>query len=144
MNRLAQNVAFTAGLMTMLAFHGSARADQPQSRPAPSLQQGSSSQAKPAMEDYFAGLDYTAEQKASIDKVKQEADAKKAVVAKDDKLDPYQKDAFVTGYTRLEYQQIFKLLTPTQQKLVRQRMDAAKAAATKGPKRPSPPAAPRQ
>ena len=65
MNRLSKNVAFTAGLMTLLAFHGSARADQQQSRPAQNLQQGSSSQAKPpAMEDYFAGLDYTAEQKA--------------------------------------------------------------------------------
>lgn len=144
MNRLAQKVAITAGLMTLLALPGSARADQPQARPAPSSAQASSSQAKPpAMEDFFAGLDYTDDQKASIDKVKQDTDAKKAIVAKDSKLNDDQKGAFMQGYTRLEYQQIFKILTPKQQKLVRQRMDAAKAAASKPAKRPAPPAPPR-
>jgi hypothetical protein len=128
MNRFAQNVAITAGLITMLAVPGSARGDQAQSRP-PSHTPGASGPAKaPSLEDFFSGLDYSDDQKASIDKVKQDMDAKKAVVAKSDKLDGSQKDAMITGYTRLEYAQIFKLLTPAQQKLVRQRMDAAKAA----------------
>ena len=127
----------------MLALAGSARADQPQARPAPSVAQASSGQARPAsVADYFAGLDYTAEQKAGIEKVKQDTEAKKALVAKDTKLDDSQKDAFIQGYTRLEYQEIFKLLTPAQQKLVRQRMNAAKAAANKGAKRPAPPTTP--
>lgn len=143
MNRFAQNVAITAGLMTMLAVPGPARGDQAQGRPAPSHTPGSSSQAKPpSLEDFFSGLDYSDEEKASIDKVKQDMDAKKAVVAKSDKLDGSQKDAMITGYTRLEYAQIFKLLTPAQQKLVRKRMDAAKAA-NKPAQKPGVPPAPR-
>lgn len=145
MNRLAQNVAIAAGLMTLLAVPGSSLANQAQSRPASAPQQGSPSQAKPpALEDFFTGLEYTDEQKVSIDKVKQDSEAKKAIVAKDPKLNDDQKGAFIQGYTRLEYQQIFKLLTPAQQKQVRQRMDAAKAAANKGPKRPTGPMSPHQ
>lgn len=144
MNRFAQKVAITAGLMTLLALTGSARADQPQNRPAANPAQASGQAKPPSLEDFFAGLDYTDEQKASIDKVKQESDAKKAIVAKDSKLDNDQKGAFIQGYTRLEYQQIFKLLTPKQQKLVRQRMDAAKAATNKAPRKYATPPPPRQ
>jgi hypothetical protein len=146
MNRFAQNVTIAAGLMTLLAVPASVRANQVQARPtSPNLQQGSASAAKPpSVEDYFAGLDYSDEQKTSIDKVKQDMDAKKTIVANDAKLNNDQKGAMIQGYTRLEYQQIFKLLTPAQQKKVRQRMDAAKAAANKGPKKPAGPMPPRQ
>jgi hypothetical protein len=145
MNRFARNMTIAAGLITLLGLPGSARADQPESRPSPGLAQSSTSAAKPpSLEDYFTGLDYSDAQKTSIDKVKQDMDAKKTIVANDTKLNNDQKGAMIQGYTRLEYQQIFKMLTPAQQKKVRQRMDAAKAAANKGPKRPAPPMPPRQ
>ena len=142
MNRFAKNVIVAAGLIMSLTVPGSARGDNPQNRPAPTPNPASSAPQKiTSVADYFAGLDFTDEQKASIEKVKQDSEAKKALVAKDTKLDDYQKGAMITGYTRLEYGEIFKLLTPAQQKVVRQRMAANKAANQKA-RRPAPPAPP--
>ena len=138
LNRLHRVLLTAASGLTMLvAVPGFARGEQAQNSTAPNPASPGPPKAA-SLEDYFAGLDYTDEQKAEIDKVKQETDRKKTLVAKDDKLDSYQKDAMIQGYTRLEYGEIFKLLTPAQQKLVRQRM-AANRQANKGPKRPAVP-----
>jgi Spy/CpxP family protein refolding chaperone len=140
-NRIANLFAIAVALLFMVAMPGPARGftDQhpagPPSRPVPAGEPVTRN-AQPG--DDFEGLDYTDDQKAQIAKIRQEADAKKAVVAKDDKLTPDQKDAMVVGYTRLEYGQIYRALTPAQQKVVRQRINARKAA-DQGAKKPQHP-----
>ena len=140
MNRFHRVLLITAGLTMLVVVPGSARGDQAQDRTTPNPASPSPSKVA-SFEDYFAGLDYTDQQKAEIDKIKQNIEAKKTLVAKDAKLDAYQKDAMIQGYTRLGYGEIFRLLTPAQQKVVRQRM-AANRPANKGPKRPPAPTSP--
>ena len=81
--------------------------------------------------EYFEGLDYTPEQKAQIDKIQHDAEMRKAVVVKDQKLDQDQKDAMLAGFTKLEYGAIFKVLTPEQQRQVREKVKAHQAAMKK-------------
>jgi hypothetical protein len=140
MNRFHRVLLIAAGLTMLEVVPGFARGAQAQSSTAPNPTSPSPPKAA-SLEDYFAGLDYTDEQKEEIDKIKQEMEAKKAIVAKDAKLDAYQKDAMIQGYTRLGYAEIFRLLTPAQQKVVHQRM-AANRQANKGPKRPAVPTPP--
>jgi Spy/CpxP family protein refolding chaperone len=78
--------------------------------------------------EYFQELDYTPEQKAQIDKIHRDAETRRAAVAKDEELDQDQKDAMLAGYTHLEYGSIFKVLTPEQQRQVREKVRARKAA----------------
>jgi Spy/CpxP family protein refolding chaperone len=79
------------------------------------------------LEDDFAGLTYTEEQSAQIAKIQKETDTKRAAVAGSQTLTDEQKNAFLVGYTRLEYGEIYKVLTPEQQKMVRQRVTARHA-----------------
>lgn len=72
----------------------------------------------------FAGLTYTAEQKEAISKIGQDIESRKAAIRKDAKLTDDQKNAMLTGYTRIQYGLIFKELTPEQKKLVSTRMHA--------------------
>ena len=51
-----------------------------------------------------------------------------AAVVKDEKLSEDQKDAMLDGFRRMERGQVFKLLTPEQQKEVRERVRARRAA----------------
>ena len=140
MNRFAQSVTTAAGLLLLLAWPGSACGENAQTQAAPKPTLASPGpQMIGSVDDYFAGLDYSEEQKASIAKVHQNMGAKKALVAKDGTLDGDQKDAVTQGYTRLEYGEIFKLLTPVQQKLVRKRIIDARAA-NQGARRPAAPA----
>ena len=88
--------------------------------------------------EYFQGLEYTPEQKAQIDKIHQDAETKRAAVAKDEKLNQDQKDAMVVGYTHLEYSSIFKVLTPEQQRQVREKIRARKAANQAAQKKQAP------
>jgi hypothetical protein len=86
-------------------------------------------------------LSYTDEQKAQIDTIRQDTKSRKEVVAKDDKLTADQKDAMLLGYTRMEYGRIYKVLSPEQQRQVRQRIRARRtadqAAQKKQPHQPS-------
>jgi Spy/CpxP family protein refolding chaperone len=83
----------------------------------------------------FDGLNFTDEQKAEIDKIHRETESYKSIVAKDDKLTPDQKDAMLYGYTRLEIGRTFKVLTPEQQKEVRKRILARRAADQSAPQK---------
>jgi len=88
-----------------------------------------------SLEDDFAGLDLSDEQKSEIEKIRQDTESRRGVVAKDSNLNSDQKNAMIQGYARLEYSQIFRVLTPIQQRVVRQRIMARRAAdqASKGP-----------
>lgn len=72
--------------------------------------------------DAFAGLTYTENQKEAIRKIRQDIASRKAAVLKEDKLTQDQKDAMLSGYTRMEYILIFKALTPDQKKQVSARI----------------------
>jgi hypothetical protein len=78
--------------------------------------------------DDFAGLSYTEEQKSELDKIHRETESNKAAVARDEKLNADQKNAMLLGYTRMEYGRTFKVLSPEQQRQVRQRILARRAA----------------
>jgi hypothetical protein len=121
-NRVAKSLAVAAQWMFLMAAPGLA----PAQSPAPLMVQPSAS--SPAAADpyaaAFSGLTYTDKQKEAIGKIKEDYNSRKAIVQKSDKLDQDQKDAMLTGYTRLEYREIYKVLTPEQQKEVSLRMHA--------------------
>jgi hypothetical protein len=76
----------------------------------------------------FAGLTYTDAQKEAIGKIRQDIASRRATVMKVDTLTESQKDAMLTGYARIEYELLFKELTPAQQRQVSTRMHASRAA----------------
>jgi Spy/CpxP family protein refolding chaperone len=78
--------------------------------------------------DDFAGLTYTPEQQAKIDQIRQTTKQHIDTVMKDEKLAPEAKEAMVTGYQRIEAQEMFQVLTPEQQKEVRKKAAARRAA----------------
>jgi len=86
----------------------------------------------------FAGMKYTDEQIAEIDKIHRETESNKALVARDEKLNADQKNAMIQGYTRLEYGRTFKVLSLEQQNLVRQRIAARRAANQAAQRKPPP------
>jgi len=90
-------------------------------------------------EDDFAGLIYSDEQKAEIDKIHRDIESHKVVIAKDTTLDADQKSAMLFGYTRIEYGRIFQVLSLEQQKQVRQKILARKAEDPAAKKRQPPP-----
>jgi Spy/CpxP family protein refolding chaperone len=144
--RLATSTVLAAGIVSSLAVPGLSRADSTthsalQAPKATSDTAQKAHDAAAAGENDFAGLDLTAEQKAQFAKIHEGMEARKALVAKDTKLSPDQKDAFMLGYTRQEYGEMFKALTPLQQKQVRKKMADRRAAdqaahAKQAPKRP--------
>jgi hypothetical protein len=85
--------------------------------------------------DDFAGLSYTDEQKAEIEKIRQDTKLHRDAVEKDDKLTADQKDAMLVGYNRLEYGMIYKVLTPEQKKQVREKIHARRVADQSVPKK---------
>jgi len=83
---------------------------------------GTQSKGDGLSRDDFAGLSYTDNQKAELDKIHRDNESRKAAVVKDRQLSTDQKNAMLLGYTRMEYVQAFKVLSPEQQKQVRQRL----------------------
>jgi Spy/CpxP family protein refolding chaperone len=140
-NRFAKSLAVSAGFLLLFAVPGlpraySAPAGEVQT-PTPAIP-GSQADSSSSPAEYFQGLDYSPEQKAQIDKIHRDTDMKRAAVVKDDKLNQDQKDAMLAGYTRLEYGSIFKVLTPDQQKQVREKIRARKAADQAAQKKQAP------
>ncbi len=131
-NQLVKSTAIAVSFICLFAATRPARADGPPhsalqtpKASAPMVRQNQNSLSK---DDDFAGLDLTDEQKAEMAKIRQDTDGRKALVAKDTKLSPDQKDAFILGYTRLEYGQMFRVLNPAQKKEVTKRLQARRAA----------------
>ena len=133
MNRLAITLAVAAGFISVFTQPGLVRADDTthsasQAPTAASSAAQRNRETAAAGDDDFAGLDLTADQKAQFAKMHDGIEARKALVAKDTKLTSDQKDAFILGYTRQEYGEMFRVLTPLQQKLVRKKMADRRAA----------------
>lgn len=81
--------------------------------------------------DLLAGLTLTDDQKAKIDRVREDTKSRLAAVANDKKLSPEAANAMFQGLQRAENSKIYEVLTPEQQAEVRQRMAAWRAAAGK-------------
>ena len=134
-NGLPIGVAVAAGFLFLSAAPGRIFA---QSAPPPAGEPPPSIAAPPApaqpgraphrVEDDFAGLSYTDEQKAKIDEIRKNMRARMDLVTKDDKLTPDQKQAMLTGLQRMETSEMFKELTPEQQKEVLKKAQARRAA----------------
>lgn len=120
--RFAKSLAVATQFMTLMAAPYLSRAQSPAPQ---AVQSSASSQAQgDHFAEAFAGLTYTDVEKEAISKIRQDIQSRKATVLKDDKLNSDQKDAMLTGYTRMEYSLIYKELTPEQKKQVSNRMKA--------------------
>jgi len=95
--------------------------------------------------DDFAGLTYTAEQRAKIEQIQKDTKSRIDAVNKDEKLNADQKGAFIEGYERMERGQVFKVLTAEQQKEVREKAHVRHLAEQEAQKKkqPLPPPTPK-
>jgi hypothetical protein len=133
-NRFAKRVAAAAGFVFLYVAPGLSGA---QSTPPSPVQAPHT--ASPVVRprkvtpppDDFAGLKFTAEQKAKIDEIQKNMKPRMDTVAKDEKLSSEQKGAMLDGYRRMERAQVYKVLTPEQQLEVRKKMLAERAAQQK-------------
>lgn len=123
-NRVARLSAVAAQLMILMTAPGLTRSQSPVGQSV----QTSAENQQDLYAAAFAGLTYTDAQKEAIDKIRQDIASRKATVLKADKLTQSQKDAMLTGYTPIEYELIYKELTPAQRKLVSTRMHARRTA----------------
>jgi Spy/CpxP family protein refolding chaperone len=129
--RCPKPLTVAAGFILLCAAPGLTRAQMAPSGPAQAPKMASpAAQTKKdaAPPDDFAGLNYTDEQKAEIEKIRLDTRKRRDAVAKDEKLSADQKDAMLLGYTRIEYGQIYKVLSPDQKKQVNQKIRARRAA----------------
>ena len=128
--RFANTLTIAAGLMLLPAAPASARAE---SAPQEAMRVPTPASSAPLLKveplpDYFAGLNYTDDQKAEIAKIRHNIDTRRSAVEGDDRLTQDQKDAMILGYTRLENGEIFKVLTLEQRRQVRQKLEARREA----------------
>jgi hypothetical protein len=129
-NKVAKRMTVAAGFFFVCMTPGLTRAQS--ASPAPTqtrVMASSGSQMKmgSSASDDFAGLVYTDDQKTEIDRIHQETKSHQEAVAKDGNLNADQKDAMILGYTRLEYGQIYRQLTPEQKRQVQQKIRARRA-----------------
>jgi Spy/CpxP family protein refolding chaperone len=85
----------------------------------------------PGPSDDFAGLKFTADQKAKVDLIHKDAKLRRDTVIKDQKLSAEQRDAMLRGLERIERGQMYRVLTPEQQAEVRKRFLARREASQK-------------
>ena len=127
-NRFVTLVAIAAGFFFLCVAPGLARGQNAPVQTPQLDSSGAQPKGNALPPDDFAGLDYTDEQKVEIDQIRREAKAHKDVIAKDGKLTPDQRDAMLLGYTRVEYGQVYRVLTPEQRRQVRHRINARRTA----------------
>jgi Spy/CpxP family protein refolding chaperone len=132
--RFAKPVAVAAGLFFLATVPALTRG---QSSPTPPAEIPQTTSPPPRATkaqrptDIFAGLQYTEDQKAKIEKIRQDMNSRRDAVIKDTKLNPDQKDAFFQGFDRMERREIYEVLTPEQKTEVGKRMAAERQQAQK-------------
>ncbi|HTC64672.1 MAG TPA: hypothetical protein VK709_17660 [Candidatus Saccharimonadales bacterium] len=129
-NRYSKSARLVIGLIFLCAAPGATHAQIASPGPMPMQKVGSSSPQRQKIsdvEDDFAGLAYSDDQKSEIDKIHQNTKSHQDVVAKDTQLNGDQRDAMLLGYTRMEYGEIYKVLTPEQKRQVQQKIRARRA-----------------
>jgi Spy/CpxP family protein refolding chaperone len=123
-NRLRKSTA-AAALFFLALVVPAAQGDTRQGHPLPARDLSESRQQKiVTLDDAFAGLDLSKEQRSEVQKIRKDAEARKTAIAENQALTQDQKDAMILGCMRLEYSRIFQALTPTQQNMVRERLRA--------------------
>jgi Spy/CpxP family protein refolding chaperone len=128
--QFAKPMAIAVGFFLLCVVPGLSRAQSGSPSPMQSARVALPSQAKndaPPADD-FAVFNYTEEQKAEIDKVHRDSESRMNAVTKDQKLTADQKEAMLQGYARLEYGELYKVLTPEQQREVCKKINARRAA----------------
>lgn len=132
--RFAKAGAVAAGLFFLSTLPALTRGQSPPTPPA-EIPQTTSPPPRAAKaqrpSDIFAGLQYTEEQQAKIEKIRQDMNLRRDAVIKNDKLDPDQKNAFFQGFERMERSEIYEVLTPEQKTEVRKRLQAERQEAQK-------------
>ncbi len=88
-----------------------------------------SPQPNAAPPDLLEGLTLTDDQKAKIDQIRADTKSRVGAVTNDKQMGPEVADAMLQGYRRIENGKIFDVLTPDQQRDVRKRILAWRAAA---------------
>ena len=83
--------------------------------------------------DLLAGLTLTDDQQVKIDQIREDTRSRLAAVANDKRLSPEAADAMFRGFQRIENGKILEVLTPDQQREVRRRMSAWRAASGQHP-----------
>jgi Spy/CpxP family protein refolding chaperone len=141
-NRWVKRAAVSAGFFFLCAApkltRGQSGLPGPGQRPRPAASAARTKKAAGPLND-LAGLKFTPEQQAQIDQIEQDFKTRMDTVGKDDNLNKDQKDAMLQGLQRMESGEIFKVLTPEQQKEVRQKVLARRAAAKEEQEKQSPP-----
>jgi Spy/CpxP family protein refolding chaperone len=141
-NRLGKRVAVAAGFFFLCVAPRLTRAQSSPPSPVPGPRTAAPvarPKKTPSPKDDFAGLSLTDDQKAKIDQIHQSMKPRIEAVVKDQKLTPEQRDAMLDGYDRMERGQIYRVLTPEQQKEVRDKARARHAAEQAEKKKQSPP-----
>lgn len=114
-NGFARATAVGVGFILLCATSGLIRA---QAHAAPAV-----AATTEAPSDDFAGLKFTEEQSAKIDKIRATIKGRTDAVMKDDKLDQDQRTAFLQGLHRMENNEIYsQVLTREQQAAVRKKV----------------------
>ena len=134
--KVGKSLAIAVQFMFLIAAPGLTRTQSP----APQVAKSSTlsgTQGDPVA-DAFKGLTYTDKQNEAINNIRQDIASRKAAVMKDTKLTSDQKDAMLTGYTRMQYALIYKQLSPMQKKQVSTRIHANRAADQAAEQAPAP------
>jgi len=138
-NRSAELLAIVVAFASIFAAPVLARAQGAPTTTmhSPNASAGATQSKKASLpQDDFAGLTYTEEQKAEIEKIHRETESKMAAVAADEKLNADQKNAMLQGYARIESGRRFQILSPEHQRQVRQRVAARRVAEQAANKQP--------
>lgn len=119
-------LAVVAGLLSVSApshAFGDQQVQPPAKAPGSASPTARPNQA-PNLLDDFEGLTYTDQQKDQIRKIHEQSLSRLNIVANDPKLDASQKSAMLQGYERIEYNQVYEVLTPEQKAEVRKKIAA--------------------
>jgi Spy/CpxP family protein refolding chaperone len=141
-NQYAKAVVLTGALFCLGGAPAMAREQSGPPGPAPSsnaLPPAAHSNREFPLTDDFAGIKLSRDQRVRIDQIHQDIKSRREAVSKEEKLTADQKSAMLEGYQRIERSEIFKVLTPEQQKEVLQRIRARNAAKQATSRKQSPP-----
>jgi hypothetical protein len=141
MNRLAIRAGIAAQFFFLCAAPTLARAQSTQPalvQPPHMISPAVRGSRDAGATDDFAGLKYTPEQQAKVDEIHKRMGLRLTAVAKDEKLSAEQKTAMTQGLRRMERGEVFKQLTPEQQKEVLKNVHVRRAAAQEAETKQSP------
>jgi Spy/CpxP family protein refolding chaperone len=135
MNRLTKLLVAGGALVFLSATSMLAGAQSappaPVSTPRKTTSRPIRTKKEPGPMDDFAGLNFTDDQKARINKIHEDFKARMDAVIKDEKLSADQKGAMLQGFQHMQRGEVYKVLTPDQQTEVRKRILARRTEAKK-------------